>query len=222
MTEVFIIKLFINAKDMLVYFNDYNRHLYRYNGFEILIKLFLKHIKNSELLQYFNILCLLNLHKICKLFLENTNIVPMDSLFGDMCRYNRVEIVALLLKNGKCNPGYLQNYPIRSACDNGCLQVVDLLLNDPRIDATDREYYCFRKSSANGHTEILKCLLKKTKIPPDVIDKCIFDACYYNHKDTIGVLLQYPFENLNKSTRYLLKTGKMDLFYFLIDYNKIK
>ncbi len=57
------------------------------------------------------------------------------------------------------DPSACNNYPIRMASQNGHIEVVELLLKDPRVDPGADNNYAIRIAHQNGHSKIVKLLL---------------------------------------------------------------
>ena len=56
------------------------------------------------------------------------------------------------------------NQIFQIASNNGHLDIVKLLLNDSRVDPSDRNNYAIRIASQYGHTEIVKLLLNDSRV----------------------------------------------------------
>ena len=111
----------------------------------------------------------MNTNIICKILKNNTKFLLLNSecysklylffyffeniqkLFNKACKYNHIEIVKLLLQDPRVDP-----------CDkyNITIIVVKLLLQDSRVDPSDHNNLAIRWASQNGHIEVVKLLLQ--------------------------------------------------------------
>ena len=62
------------------------------------------------------------------------------------------------------NPSVWNNWAIRLASYYGHLEVVKVLLADPRVDPSVWNNYAIRLASENGHLEVVKELLKNKRV----------------------------------------------------------
>jgi hypothetical protein len=81
------------------------------------------------------------------------------------------------IENGATNLTYKNNEPIQMACDRGDLELVNLLLKDPKVDPTvntsdgkrynsDERQFCIRRAAKGGHIDVVKRLLKDKRVDP--------------------------------------------------------
>ena len=91
------------------------------------------------------------------------------------------------------NPKFDLNYTFRLACKNGCIEVVKLLLQDPRVDPTANDNYAFIYACENGHTEVVKLLLEDPRVDPSANNNfAIHCASENGHTEIVRLLLQDP------------------------------
>ncbi|KNC80946.1 hypothetical protein SARC_06711 [Sphaeroforma arctica JP610] len=74
------------------------------------------------------------------------------------CVRGYTEVLQLLLKDGRCNPGGHGNYAIGLATAKGHTDIVRLLLGHPRVEIPCGEHWAIRRARAAGHSEILQLL----------------------------------------------------------------
>jgi ankyrin repeat protein len=74
------------------------------------------------------------------------------------CWKGHVEIVDLLLKDGRFDPSDADNEAIRYAARNGFVEIAKLLLADSRVDPNARNNEAFSDASRSGHYEVVKLL----------------------------------------------------------------
>jgi ankyrin repeat protein len=126
----------------------------------------------------------------------------MESEFIDACENGQLDIVKDLLS--KCvDPSDCNNAAICWASHNGHLEVVKLLLYDPRVDPSDCNNYAIRFASINGHYEVVKLLLTDPRVDPsDCNNSAIRWASENGHLEVVKLLkstiIIRTFHKLNK------------------------
>ncbi len=167
-------------KDILVYFERTNRHLYRYNGVEICKKIFLKSIEDKHALYLFLYCCDEGFHKLCKIFLEDPRIDPSNTTaLWRACRNNHPKTAQLLLQDKRNNygdllsvllqdkrfdPGYDNNICISSVSKNNNIKIVKLFLEDTRVDPSARNNEAIYQAAKNNYYKIVKLLSKDPRV----------------------------------------------------------
>lgn len=90
-----------------------------------------------------------------RLLLSNPSFVlyndEYDSAIGHACDYGNLEIVKLLLADGRFNPAGQNNYPIIIASASGYPEIVKLFLADSRVDPTTRSNLALRFAVNTNH-----------------------------------------------------------------------
>jgi ankyrin repeat protein len=82
---------------------------------------------------------------------------------------------------------------IRFASGYGNVEVVKLLLNDPRVDPSAHDNYAIRWASRNGHVEVVKLLLNDPRVDPSADNNCAIRWASRNgHVEVVKLLLNYP------------------------------
>jgi ankyrin repeat protein len=82
---------------------------------------------------------------------------------------------------------------IRLASKNGHVEVVKLLLNDPRVDPSAENNYAIRLASENGHVEAVKLLLNDPRVDPSAENNdAIRWASKNGHAEVVKLLLNDP------------------------------
>ena len=56
------------------------------------------------------------------------------------------------------------NLAIREASEYGYVDVVELLLDDPRVNPSTDNNYAIREASVNGNIKVVKLLLKDSRV----------------------------------------------------------
>ena len=92
------------------------------------------------------------------------------------------EVVELLLKDGRANPGANNNYAIQFAARNGHVDVIRLLLRDNRVDPS----FAVQIASKRGHLDVIRLLLQDDRV--DIKGAIKFASKYKN--SAIGRVLK--------------------------------
>ena len=110
---------------------------------------------------------------------SNTDIVNHEA-FIIAVQNNDVELLKLLLKDEKNNPGRggdyeiqskykkYDNRPIRLACQNGLTEMVKLLLRDSRVDPSTDKQFPLRHAIKNNHWDIVEMLINDKRVIEDL------------------------------------------------------
>jgi ankyrin repeat protein len=77
-----------------------------------------------------------------------------------------LEIIEILLQDGRADPAVRNNWPIKRASENGHSDVVEALLQDGRADPAVNYNSPIRWASCYGHKEIVKALLQDGRCNP--------------------------------------------------------
>ena len=88
-------------------------------------------------------------------------------------------MVKLLLKHPLVKPDIKHNYPLRIAATNGYVDLVQLLMEDARVDPSDLEQDActilllltcpiVKTAAKNGHHGVVSVLLKDKRVDPAV------------------------------------------------------
>ena len=110
------------------------------------------------------------------------------------------DIKFLLLNKECCSKLYLFFYFIdniqelfKCACKYDQIEVVKLLLQDPKVDPSYQYNYAIIWASFNGHIEVVKLLLQDPRVDPsDQDNESIRLASKYGYINIIKLLLQDP------------------------------
>lgn len=108
---------------------------------------------------------------------------------------SRVEIVRLLLKDGRFDPnafdpnaGY--HTPIVEACNVSCYEIVEMLLADKRVDMTRGDNsYALNYVGIRGDPRIVKLFLDDIRINPNLGNALIIGASVGGHYEIVKMLL---------------------------------
>lgn len=106
----------------------------------------------------------------------------------------------LLLANPRIDPSADFDYGIRyevgffgdrrrAAATNGHLGVIQLLIRDPRVDASTRKQYPIRVASEFGYDEIVRVLLMDSRVDPSAEnDYALRRASKNGHVEVVKIL----------------------------------
>jgi hypothetical protein len=91
------------------------------------------------------------------------------------------------------DPSFEHNFSLYHAVESGHLDVVKLLLGDPRVNPNDRNGFIVATAMRNRHIEVALCLVTHPRTDPTIDDQgVIFWAADYNLPDVVRVLLEDP------------------------------
>lgn len=100
------------------------------------------------------------------------------------------KIVQLLIEHG-VDPSLSDNNCIKSACKNGHIAVVKVLLADRRVDPTADNHVAIISSAENGYVEVVKHLLEDGRVDPCINDnQPIKRAIQNKHGSVVSALLE--------------------------------
>jgi len=140
------------------------------------------------------------------------------SNFIQAVRDGDLEKVKLLLPIS--DPSENNSDAIRWASYNGHLEVVKLLLSDPRVDSSDVNT-AIRYASSNGRTEIVKFLLADPRVDPSANNSdAIRWASNNGHLEVVKLLLSDPrvdsSYDINAAIRYASSNGHTEIVKLLL------
>jgi WD40 repeat protein len=101
------------------------------------------------------------------------------------------EIVRGILEDHTNNVGY--SSAITWAAENGHAALVELLLQDDRVDPTAKDNIAFRRAAASGHVSVVELLLQDDRVDPTAKDNIAFQFAASNgHLQVVERLLRDP------------------------------
>jgi hypothetical protein len=114
------------------------------------------------------------------------------------------------------------NNAIRWASHDGNVEVVKRLLNDPRVDPSDRYHEAIRCASINGHVEVVKLLLNDPRVDPSADNNAAIRlASNDGHVEVVKVLLNDPrvdpSDRDNEAVRWASKKGHVVVVKLLLN-----
>ena len=116
------------------------------------------------------------------------------------------------LKHKMINPALNYNWATRSACYNGKMDFVKLLLKDNRVDPSDNKNEAFLLAIKSGHIDIVTLLLNDPRINPcDCQHSAIVEAFQNRHINILNILWK------DKRLKNALKNEDEELYKKLIN-----
>lgn len=129
--------------------------------------------------------------------LANRRVTPITHNLYDALRNNHVEIVELLLNDGRIDPGSFDNVALRAASASGYLDIVNLLLEDPRVNLINS----LTIASENGQLNVVNRLLEDSRVNPTFENnEAIINASENGHINVVNRLLEDPRVDWNDET----------------------
>lgn len=111
------------------------------------------------------------------------------------CEIGDLELVELLLKDGRVNPTFENNAAINIVCKNGHYNLFKFLLSfkSEKGDRIQPSKDCLINACTGGHRKIIKLLLKDKRIDPSVNDNLAIRAvCQSGYVEIVKKLCKDP------------------------------
>jgi hypothetical protein len=146
---------------------------------------------NFEIFEHIKSLCVNTL---------NFKALTRNDAFGKHFSSNQIFIFAAGMGESSTFMNYLpfsdpsidNNLACRLASSNGHSDILESILNDPRVDPSDHENYALKSASQKGHTEIVNKLLKDDRVDPSASDNfAIGVASILGHIEIVEALLKH-------------------------------
>jgi hypothetical protein len=143
-------------------------------------------------------------------------------LFSVAAKYGYENVVQLGLESGVVgDPSAQANGAIRQASENGHIEVVRLLLTDPRVDPSALDNYAIRFASQNGHLDVVRLLLTDPRVDPSPRDNyAIRWVSEIGHLEMVRLLLTDPRVDPsardNEAIRLASKNGHVEVVRLLL------
>jgi ankyrin repeat protein len=158
--------------------------------------------------------------------LKYSEIKPTDFAFCKAIR--NVEVLEILLQNGRSDPYVNENAVFRMACHKGNIAVVNRLLQDNRVDPSADNNYAIRIASENGYVEVVDRLLQDKRVDLyDVNNHAIRDASENGHIAVVDRLLQEsttcvePYTFIKTAIHCSSYRGHADIVYLLLQDKRV-
>ncbi len=160
---------------------------------------------------------------------DNENIIISAST------YDNIELIILLLTDGRVNPSADNNYLIKWASKKNHAEIVRLLLNDSRgetkvsrgtkypVDPSDENNKAIQLASEKNHIEVMKLLLADPRVDPSNNNNvAIMEASRSYHQEVVKLLLGSDKINLNTKTQALKNLQSCSEFSHDMNYDNIE
>jgi len=132
---------------------------------------------------------------VVKLLLTDKRVDPNPGLISPFTlamRENHLDVVKVLLEDSRVNPAE-GNFALGYASQYGFVEIVELLLNQPKVDPTSNDNFAIRMASQHGRTEVVKLLLEDGRADPSVDNNYpIRMAAENGHTKIVKLLLEDP------------------------------
>jgi ankyrin repeat protein len=117
-------------------------------------------------------------------------------------------------------------YIFEHSCNNGYTDVVELLLQDKRVDPSVRNNYAIRWASKYGHTDVVELLLQDKRVDPsDGDNEAILYASEKGHTEIVRMLLKDsrvdPSDWDNSAILYASKNGHTEIVKLLLQDKRV-
>uniref|UniRef100_A0A6C0JS57 Uncharacterized protein n=1 Tax=viral metagenome TaxID=1070528 RepID=A0A6C0JS57_9ZZZZ len=112
--------------------------------------------------------------------------------FLNACITGDYETVKSLIT--QINPSAEDNAAIGYASHDGHLEIVKLLLADPRVNPATNNNWPIRCASHNGHLEVVRLLLDDSRVDPSDIENCAVRWAKENgHTEIVQLLTEHLY-----------------------------
>lgn len=170
--------------------------------------------------------------EVLRVLLEDSRVDPTTGRDGFALQkaviQNCIESVKVLLRNPRFNQEMVSKAFIE-ACSNGNLEIVKVLLADPRTDpgygpgsgpGHDPDK-AIKEAASGGHSDIVQILLDDPRVDPTIWNNRPFNwAAMYGHVDTMKILLKdprvKPNDDDNMAIRFAAEYNRKEAFKFLL------
>jgi len=148
------------------------------------------------------------------------NVLLEASKDGDIILVNTLILAGI-------NPSAYQNMIIIYASINGHLNVVNLLLKDPRVNPSDLHNLAIIGASEAGHLNVVDRLLEDPRVnPSDQDNRAIIDASEKGHLNVVDRLLKDPrvdpSSQDNRAIIWASENGHLNVIDRLLEDPRIK
>jgi ankyrin repeat protein len=136
------------------------------------------------------------------------------------CHYGNLDIIELLLMDGRADPRVRDNSCIGIASEYGYTKIVEALLKDRRADPSADNNYSIRWASVKNHPDIVKLLLLDGRANPEAQSNyAIKSASENGYIDVIKAFLQDERTSLsakNLALKVASRNGHADIVELLL------
>lgn len=134
----------------------------------------------------------------------------MDRQLIEATQNGDVNEVRDLLAAG-ANPSAFGNAPIQWAAQYGHLEVIRLLLSDPRVDPSVEDNYAIQMAAQYDYLEVVRLLLSDQRVDPTNLDNApIRYASANGHLEVVQLLLADPRVDPSADNNYAIRWAAMN------------
>ena len=118
------------------------------------------------------------------------------------------------------------DYAIRVASKYGQTEVVQYLLQVPRVDPSAWSNYAIQSASQNGHLDVVQLLLQDPRVDPSADDNAAIRWASYHGQTLVVQLLLHdprvdPAAQDNSAVRYASRKGHLDVVLLLLQDKRV-
>ncbi|KAI8895256.1 ankyrin repeat-containing domain protein [Globomyces pollinis-pini] len=133
--------------------------------------------------------------------MQDMSELSKQRLFDRAVLFGKLRIALVLLHDGMVNPAGQDQLAIITASKQGNIELFNLIIQNPDVDATFNLNECIRLASSNGHHLIVKELLEIKSIDPGTKNnEPLKSACKQGHLQVCRLLLKDKRVNPNDFT----------------------
>jgi ankyrin repeat protein len=146
-----------------------------------------------------------------------------EDLFYSACEVGNLGVVKFSVGFGK-NPSAGFNYCVRTASEGGFQVLIEYLLNDTRVDASDMQNDALYRASKNGNVEIVRLLLQDESVDPSDQDHASLNiAAIFGNTKIVMELLEDPrvVPSVLKVLEGAIENGHLDILRELLNHPRI-
>ncbi|KAI8891883.1 hypothetical protein BC833DRAFT_626368 [Globomyces pollinis-pini] len=152
---------------------------------------------------------------------------PIGADFEYAIDKNLVDVVKVLLEDGRSDPSTNNNYAIQLTSAYGFTDIVRMLLDDQRVVPSSEDNQSIRQASEYGYPDIVKMLLNDERVDPSADDNSAIKlAAEGGHMDTVKVLLQDvrvdPSADDNYAIKYASENGYTEVVILLLNNERFR
>uniref|UniRef100_A0A6C0JVN8 Uncharacterized protein n=1 Tax=viral metagenome TaxID=1070528 RepID=A0A6C0JVN8_9ZZZZ len=151
-------------------------------------------------------------------FLYNWYYLDRSIEFEEACENGDIKIVEYLFRF--VDPSNQHNWPIRIASQNGHVEIVRLLLEDPRVDPSEFDNRALQNACSYHHLKVVKLLLTDPRVNPSASHNMAL-ACAAGCIKIMEFLLEDPrvvSSSLSSALRLAIVNGYIDAVNLLLEY----
>ena len=134
-------------------------------------------------------------------------VTSKQRIFLNALKANDMEKITEMIQT---DPTFDHQFMLRHACFYGKLDIVELLLQDPRVDPSVEDNTPIKFASQTGDTDMVKRLLQDPRVDPSADQQfALMAACKNDHTEIVKMLLQDPRINPSVDDQSLIRNACM-------------